>query len=113
MFKSKILLCVLPIVFASGMAFSMSNEADTTTTKSETTGQYISDTTITTKVKSALLASKDVNSLSISVKTEKGVVTLTGNVENVMQKRKVMKIASHVKGVKSVKDELVIQMTKK
>ena len=111
MFKGRILLSILPIFLVSGMAWSntdTSTNASTTAKQSETTGQFVSDTAITTKVKSELMTSKDIKSLSISVATDKGIVTLSGDVKNALQKKTAVKIAAHVKGVKSVKDELIV-----
>lgn len=107
MFKINLSLIIIPLFLLSTIAYS-SSEQSTMSNKTEMTTQYMSDAEITTKVKSELFASKDIKSLSISVVTTKGIVTLSGNVENTMQKKKAMKIASHVKGVKSVKDELVV-----
>ena len=45
----------------------------------DSTGEYIDDAAITTKVKSAMIADKEVSALHISVKTIKGVVHLTGS----------------------------------
>ena len=112
MFKAKFLLVMLPAFLISGIAFSTPTTTSNTASQSETTGQYVKDTAITTKVKSELMTSKDIKSLSISVVTDKGIVTLSGNVENAMQKKKAVKIAMHVKGVKSVKDELVVNAAK-
>lgn len=72
-------------------------------------GQYISDSTITAKVKADLLADKDISSLSISVKTKKGQVTLTGHVPDKTQKQKIVQITKGIDGVKSVVDKLVIK----
>lgn len=105
MFKSKLLLCLLAFTL-TGTGITCA--ATTHTTKSESTKEYMSDAAITTKVKSKLLATKDIKSLSISVTTNEGIVTLTGNVKTNMQKTKAVKVASKVKGVKSVKDELVV-----
>jgi hyperosmotically inducible protein len=66
------------------------------------TGKYASDSWITTKVKSSLLADSVTKGLDISVKTKGGVVILSGSVasEDVVDQAK--KIAQDVKGVKSV-----------
>ena len=108
MIKSKFLLLALPAFLASGVTWSTM----TANTPVETTKQYLSDTEITTKVKSDLLANKDIKSLSISVTTNKGVVTLTGNVDTMMQKKMAGRITSHVTGVKSVKNELMMSVKK-
>src|SRR5579871_3342114 len=56
------------------------NTTNTTMNKTSSTGQYFSDTAITTKVKADLLADSDISSLKISVTTKNGNVTLKGTV---------------------------------
>ncbi len=111
MLKAKVLVVFLAIFLASGSAWSTTQEPATKQT--ETSGQYVNDSVITAKVKAELLANEAFKSLSISVKTNKGVVTLSGKVSNNLQKNKAISIASQVKGVKSVKDNLVVVAKKK
>lgn len=73
----------------------------------QTSSEVVSDSAITTKVKSALLAEKDVNSLDISVETYDGTVQLSGFVDSQWQIDQAVKIATAVKGVKKVKSDLV------
>lgn len=61
------------------------------------------DTWITTKVKSSLLADSDVSGLDIEVETVNGVVTLTGNVEQQMQIDEATRIAREIEGVTDVR----------
>lgn len=68
-------------------------------------GQSISDTWITTKVKSTLIYSSNVSSSDISVDTKNGVVTLSGNVESGAEHALAVKLAKNVKGVRSVNAE--------
>ena len=77
--------------------------------KGESPGEYIDDSTITTKVKAALLADPDISSYAINVETFKGVVQLSGFVNNKEQARKAVENARSVQGVKSVKDNLVVK----
>ncbi|MCH8496857.1 MAG: BON domain-containing protein [Marinobacter sp.] len=65
-------------------------------------GQGISDTWITTKVKSTLIYSSNVASSDISVHTDDGVVTLTGSVSNSAEHALAVELAKNVKGVKRV-----------
>ena len=64
--------------------------------------QPISDTWITTKVKSELATTKDVSSMKISVDTVDGVVFLTGVVDNAASAERAAAAAKTVKGVKKV-----------
>ncbi|PHM70643.1 BON domain-containing protein [Xenorhabdus kozodoii] len=70
---------------------------------------YLDDSAITTKVKAKLLEHKSINSRDISVKTEKGVVYLSGFVKNKHQAAKLAKIVHGIKGVKSVKSTIEIK----
>ena len=72
-----------------------------------TGGEVIDDSAVTTKVKSALLAEKDVNSFDIKVKTFDGTVQLSGFVDSQWQIDKAVQVASAVKGVRKVTNDLV------
>ena len=72
-----------------------------------TGGDVMSDTSITTKVKSALLAEKDVNSFDISVTTFEGTVQLSGFVDSQWQIDKAVQVTTAVSGVRKVKNNLV------
>ena len=77
---------------------AMASDTDTAT-KSD---QPVTDTWITTKVKSELATTDGVKSLDISVKTVDGVVTLTGVLASDMAVKKAVAAAQSIKGVKSV-----------
>lgn len=70
---------------------------------------YIDDSIITAKVKAALVKDPDVKALDVSVKTDKGVVMLSGFVDNERQVHRAQEIAVSIKGVKSVKSNLVVK----
>lgn len=72
----------------------------------ETAGGYMSDTAITAKVKSALLADQSTSGLAIQVETNKGVVQLSGFVDSAAEKERAAEIASGVEGVKDVKNDI-------
>ena len=71
------------------------------------TGAVLDDASISTKVRSALLIEKDVNSFDIGVETYRGTVRLSGSVDSQWQIDKAVQVASGVGGVQSVKNELV------
>lgn len=72
-------------------------------------GEFFDDSALTAAVKSRLIAQKGIDSLDISVKTEAGVVTLTGNVENLAQAALAEYVARDVSGVKNVHNALVVK----
>ena len=75
----------------------------------ESTGEYVDDSVITTKVK-ALLANDDfVKSFQIGVETYKGTVQLSGFVNSQQAVDKAGEITRSVKGVKSVKNDLIVK----
>lgn len=65
-------------------------------------GQSISDTWITTKVKSTLMYSSNVNGSNIAVTTKNGAVTLSGKVTSDLEHDLAVELAKNVRGVSSV-----------
>ena len=80
-----------------------------TTRTTESTGQYVDDSAITTKVKSAIFTDPALKVLQINVKTYKGVVQLSGFVDSAQNARKAGEIARSVAGVAEVKNDLVVK----
>ncbi|MDP3705567.1 MAG: BON domain-containing protein [Legionellaceae bacterium] len=64
--------------------------------------QRISDTVITTKIKTRMAKNKNLNPLKISVSTHNGIVTLHGHAKNKQAFVDTLRIATTTKGVKSV-----------
>jgi osmotically-inducible protein OsmY len=75
----------------------------------ESTGEYIDDSVITTKVKSLLAADDFLKSFQISVETYKGTVQLSGFADSQKAVDKAGEIARSVKGVTSVKNDLIVK----
>jgi len=75
----------------------------------ESTGEYVDDSVITTKVKSLLAEDDFLKSFKISVETFKGVVQLSGFVNSQQAVDKAGQIAGSVKGVSSVKNNLIVK----
>lgn len=73
------------------------------------TGAYVDDSWITTKVKSEMVASRDVKAHNINVDTNKGVVTLTGTAETWEESNKAADIARGIKGVTDVENDIRVQ----
>ena len=76
------------------------------TSKQESTGQYVDDTAITGKVKAAIFNEPTLKSAEINVETFKGVVQLSGFVSSADNERLAMQVARNVGGVKSVKNDM-------
>ena len=79
------------------------------TPKQESAGEYVDDSVITTKVKSLIAADDFLKSFQISVETFKGIVQLSGFVNTQQAVDKAGQIARSVKGVQSVKNNLMVK----
>lgn len=71
--------------------------------------EYLSDATITSKVKTKLIADEKLKAFQIDVETFRGDVLLSGFVDSNQQAQHAVEIAKSVKGVKTVKDALVVK----
>lgn len=74
--------------------------------RSSSSGHAMSDAAITTKVKSALLAERGLPSSQIKVETNDGVVQLSGFLNSQSEIDRAVQVASQVKNVKSVENNL-------
>lgn len=72
----------------------------------EGTGEYVDDSIITTKVKTAIFNEPTLKSAEINVETFKGVVQLTGFVTSNANISKAVEVTNGVKGVKSVRNDM-------
>ena len=79
------------------------------TRTSESAGQYIDSSAITSKVKADLLGDSGLKSFAISVATFKDVVQLSGSVDTPQVKARATEIAAAVPGVRAVQNDLVVQ----
>ena len=79
------------------------------TSNRESTGQYIDNSVITTKVKSLLANDDFLKSFQISVKTYKGEVQLSGFVNSAQASTRAVELTKSVDGVKSVNNSLLIK----
>jgi osmotically-inducible protein OsmY len=96
---------VLFMLIATFAAFT----ACVSTRTHKSAGEYVDDSVITTKIKSQLAADDFLKSFQISVKTYKGAVQLSGFVNLQQAADKAEEIAKGVKGVKSVKNDLIVK----
>ena len=77
--------------------------------QNESTGDYIDDSVLTAKVKTALIESPQTKAHQINVETDHGVVQLSGFVDNAAAKSAATNVAKSVSGVKDVKNELSVK----
>ena len=102
MLLQKLTRLIFAVIFAAGISGCQ-------TLTGETLGEHIDDTTITTTVKTKLAAEKGTTLTRVQVDTDRGVVQLSGVVENAAEKARAEQIARSVGGVKSVRNNLQTQ----
>ncbi|MEL4016395.1 molecular chaperone OsmY [Dryocola clanedunensis] len=124
MTTTKISKTLLAVVLGSVLASGTALAEDTMLNKTESTadsagqkidssmnkvGNFMDDSSITAKVKAALVDHENIKSTDISVKTDKKVVTLSGFVESQAQAEQAVTVAKGVEGVSSVSDKLHVR----
>jgi hyperosmotically inducible periplasmic protein len=97
---------------ASGLLAIFLSTSGCTALTGETAGQYVDDSTITTRVKAKLVAEKATSLTRVDVDTTNQVVSLTGIVESPDQKQRAEQLAMQVSGVKRVQNNLQVQSKK-
>jgi osmotically-inducible protein OsmY len=93
---------ILPLIML-GMAGCASTRTH------ESTSEYVEDTVITAKVKTAIFAEESLKSSEVNVETFKGVVQLSGFVNSQADIQKAVAVAGDVGGVKSVKNDMQLK----
>ena len=93
-------------LIAAAMLFSIGCASTSTR---ESTGEYIDDTAITTKVKSAIFNDPALRVGEINVETFRGVVQLSGFVGSKEEADRAVEVARSVNGVKSVKSDMQVK----
>lgn len=101
------MMMILALTAAAGLLTGVTGCAGSRT--EESTGEFVDDAAITTKVKAALVADKQVSALDIKVKTFKGVVQLSGFANNRQEADRAVQLARGVKDVRSVRDDILIK----
>lgn len=82
---------------------------DRSAAEADRLGEKVSDTAITVKAKSALIADPDLSALQINVDTDNGVVTLRGDVKSAADLNKAIDVVRAIEGVVSVDNQLKIE----
>jgi osmotically-inducible protein OsmY len=98
---------VATALFTASIAFSVVGCASTA--HKESTGEYVDDAAITTKVKAAIFNEPTLKSTEINVETYKGDVQLSGFVAQPQDATKAAEVARGVKGVSSVKNDIRVK----
>ena len=101
--SSTLRIVIFAVLTLSGVSACASSSNE------ESTGQYIDDATITTKVNADFVADKVVSAMRIDVTTYKGVVQLSGFANSDTEKHRAQELAESVKGVQSVKNDILLK----
>lgn len=99
----------LIIRFLLGLLLIISITACSGSKRHESTGEYIDDTVLTTKVKASILGDSRLKVLQIDVETFKGIVQLSGFVDTQEAAERAVHLARTVKGVKQVNNSLIVK----
>ncbi len=75
----------------------------------ESTGNYVDDTVVTTRVKTKFAQDQMVSAMAINVETMKGVVQLSGFAKSSAEKDRAEELARTVQGVSSVRNDIVVR----
>lgn len=97
----------LALILGSGAVLVGTGCAGTST--KESTGEYIDNSAITAKVKSALASDEIVKARQINVESFRGTVQLSGFVNTSAEKERAGRIAATVEGVKEVKNNITVK----
>jgi hyperosmotically inducible periplasmic protein len=95
-------------VLALGCVATLSNGCSGSPTK-ESTGEYMDNSMITSKIKSAYMQDPVVKGGDVSVESFKGTVMLSGFVDTPEQKARAEEIAAKTTGVVAVKNNLTVK----
>jgi hyperosmotically inducible protein len=94
------------IFMAVLLVFGLALFSGCATIRGETTGEYVDDSTMTTKVNGVILKDPDAHYLKIDVTTSQGEVLLQGFVNSRETEERLVARIRGIKGVKSVKSLL-------
>jgi osmotically-inducible protein OsmY len=100
----------LILLAVAGLAVSGSAVLGCASTRTrEGPGEYVDNSVITGKVKSAILAEPTLKTLQITVTTFKETVQLSGFVDSAESKHRAGEVAAGVAGVSAVKNDLIVK----
>ena len=106
----KTVLCAGCLCLLAGM-ITITGIGCAGTESRQSTGEHIDDAAITAKVKGKMAKDPVVKAMQIDVETFKGVVQLSGFVDNPEQAKRAVALAKQVNGVSKVKNSLIVKGT--
>lgn len=102
-------LCLWLVWLFLSVSFSPLLTGCTTPETRHSTGQFLDDSAITTKIKAKLLDDPTVSGLAISVETYKGDVQLTGFANSNIEIKQAERLARETSGVKAVLNNIYLK----
>src|SRR3989442_3624370 len=102
---------VWPRIVSIALAALLALAVGVVSARARTVGEFIDDFRITTEVTTKLTAESPSNFLKIDVKTESGIVTLSGAVDSYEKRSKAAQIAGSVNGVKGLVNNIQVAGT--
>lgn len=105
----KMTVPTLITILALGTSVATLSPGCAGTATRESTGEFIDDATITTKVKTAFVRDPVVSAMDINVDTFKSTVQLSGFVETAEQKARAEQIAAGIQGVQNVQNNITLK----
>lgn len=97
------------LALAMGLSLTLGMGGCAVTGGQSTVGQYVDDTTITTRVKAKFAEDAQVSAMRIGVETLKGEVQLSGFASSAAEKTRAGDLAVSVPDVKSVRNNIVVR----
>ena len=70
---------------------------------------YVDDSAITSRIKSEIVADKNIDADAITVETASGTVVLSGFARSALEKQTAESIAIKIKGVSLVRNEIAVR----
>lgn len=98
---------LIPSLLALGLLVGAAGCA--VTSGQSSTGQYVDDATISTRVKARLAQDAEVSAMRIQVETLNGIVQLAGFAASDTEKAKAERIARGVPDVKDVRNSIIVR----
>ncbi|HVS54449.1 MAG TPA: BON domain-containing protein [Opitutaceae bacterium] len=96
-------------LLAGGLALVQFQTGCAGTATRESTGEYVDDASITTKVKAAFVRDPVVKALEVKVDTFRGTVQLSGFVDTAEQRDQAQRVAAGVPGVAKVQNNISLR----
>lgn len=98
---------LVSMLLAAGLATSLT--ACATVNGQESAPQFVSDASLTAKIKTDIVKDQSLKGFEIGVETMSGTVQLSGFVDTRQQKDQAGAIANSVPGVKSVENNILVR----